>query len=68
MSEYLNQNVSKSVSLMFFSYANKYLIAGSDPLLDTYERFKHVITFIFSGLYIPAQQLKPFNPYVRETF
>ena len=53
---------------MFFSYAKKYLIAGSDPLLDIYERFKHVITFIFSGLYIPAQQLKPFNPYVRETF
>ena len=51
-----------------FSYANKYLIAGSDPLLDTYERFKYAITFIFSGLYIPAQQLKPFNPYVGETF
>ena len=51
-----------------FSYANKYLIAGSDPNMDPYERFKTVIAFIFSGLYIPAQQLKPFNPYVGETF
>ena len=51
-----------------FSYANKYLLMANDPLLDPYERFKIVITFIFSGLYIPAQQLKPFNPYVGETF
>ena len=51
-----------------FSYANKYLISGSEPNMDPYERFKTVITFIFSGLYIPAQQLKPFNPYLGETF
>ena len=51
-----------------FSYANKYLLMANDPQLDPYERFKIVITFIFSGLYIPAQQLKPFNPYVGETF
>ena len=51
-----------------FSYANKYLIMANDPLLDSYERFKLIITFIFSGLYIPCQQLKPFNPYVGETF
>ena len=51
-----------------FSYANKYLISASEPNMDPYERFKTVITFIFSGLYIPAQQLKPFNPYLGETF
>ena len=51
-----------------FSYANKYLIMGSNPSIDPYERFKLVITFIMSGLYIPAQQLKPFNPYLGETF
>ena len=51
-----------------FSYANKYLIMASDPLIDTYERFKLTITFIFAGLYIPCQQLKPFNPYLGETF
>ena len=51
-----------------FSFANKYLIMGSNPSIDPYERFKLVITFIMSGLYIPAQQLKPFNPYLGETF
>ena len=51
-----------------FSYANRYLIPASDPSLSPYERFKEVITFIMSGMYIPAQQLKPFNPYLGETF
>ena len=51
-----------------FSYANKYLIMANNPQLTPYERFKTVITFIMSGLYIPAQQLKPFNPYLGETF
>ena len=51
-----------------FSYANRYLIPASDPSLSTYDRFKGVITFIMSGMYIPAQQLKPFNPYLGETF
>ena len=51
-----------------FSFANKYLKMGSNPSIDPYERFKLVITFIMSGLYIPAQQLKPFNPYLGETF
>ena len=51
-----------------FSYANRYLIPASDPSLTPYDRFKGVITFIMSGMYIPAQQLKPFNPYLGETF
>jgi hypothetical protein len=51
-----------------FSYANRYLIPANDPSLSPYDRFKSVITFIMSGMYIPAQQLKPFNPYLGETF
>ena len=51
-----------------FSYANRYLIPANDPSLTPYDRFKSVITFIMSGMYIPAQQLKPFNPYLGETF
>ena len=51
-----------------FSFANRFLIPASDSSLSPYERLKSVITFIFSGLYIPAQQLKPFNPLLGETF
>ena len=51
-----------------FSFANKYLIPASDPKLSPLERFKMCITYQFSGLYIPAQQLKPFNPFLGETF
>ena len=51
-----------------FSYANKYLIPASDPKLTPLQRFKLCITFQFSGMYIPAQQLKPFNPFLGETF
>ena len=51
-----------------FSFANKYLIKASDKNLSYIERFKLVLTFGFCGLYIPAQQLKPFNPFLGETF
>ena len=51
-----------------FSFANRYLIPASDSSLTTYDRFKSVIQFIMAGMYIPAQQLKPFNPYLGETF
>ena len=51
-----------------FSYANKYLIPASNKNLNNIERFNLVLTFAFSGLYIPAQQLKPFNPFLGETF
>ena len=51
-----------------FSYANKYLIPASNKNISSYERFKLVLTFALSGLYIPAQQLKPFNPFLGETF
>ena len=51
-----------------FSYANKYLIPASDPNISAMKRFKYVLTFAISGFYIPAQQLKPFNPFLGETF
>ena len=51
-----------------FSYANTYLIPASNPKLDPYERFKLIIAFLSSGLYICSKQLKPFNPFLGETF
>ena len=51
-----------------FSYANKFLIPASDPNIDPYQRFKLCISFAFSGIYIPISQLKPFNPFLGETY
>ena len=51
-----------------FSYANVYLLQASEPNLSPYGRFKLVIAFLFSGLYIGCKQLKPFNPFIGETF
>ena len=51
-----------------FSYANVYLIPASEPRLTPYERFKFIIAFLFSGLYIGCKQLKPFNPFLGETY
>jgi len=51
-----------------FSYANIFLLPASAPNLSPYERFKLVIAFQFAGMYIGAQQLKPFNPFVGETY
>ena len=51
-----------------FSFANKFLIPASDPNIDAYERFKLCISFVFSGIYIPISQLKPFNPFLGETY
>ena len=51
-----------------FSYANKYLIPASDPNMSPYERFKHAITFCVSGIYLAVATLKPFNPFLGETY
>ena len=51
-----------------FAFANKYLLPASNPKLDKYERFKLCITFVFAGLYIPIGPLKPFNPFLGETY
>ena len=39
-----------------------------ETVLSTYERFKYIIAFLFGGLYIGCKQLKPFNPFLGETF
>ena len=51
-----------------FAYANKFLIPASNPNLDTYSRFKFCVSFVFSGIYIPIGMLKPFNPFLGETY
>ena len=51
-----------------FAYANKFLIPASNPNLDTYSRFKLCVSFVFSGIYIPIGMLKPFNPFLGETY
>ena len=51
-----------------FSYANKFLIPASDPKMNSYERFKHAITFCVSGIYLAVGTLKPFNPFLGETY
>ena len=52
----------------YWSFANKYLVQASNPDITHLERFKLVVTFGMSGLYIPSKQLKPFNPLLGETF
>jgi hypothetical protein len=51
-----------------FSYANIFLLPACEPKLTPFERLKYVITFQFAGLYIASQQLKPFNPFLGETY
>ena len=51
-----------------FAFANKYLIPASDPNIDKYERFKLCISFAFAGLYLSVGHLKPFNPFLGETY
>ena len=51
-----------------FSLINYFLIPASNPKISPLERFKLITTFGISGLYIPVQQLKPFNPTLGETF
>ena len=51
-----------------FSLINYFLIPASNPKISPLERFKLITSFGISGLYIPVQQLKPFNPTLGETF
>ena len=53
---------------IIFSNINKYLIPASNPIISPIERFKKVITALISGLYLQGTQLKPFNPFLGETF
>ena len=49
-----------------WSFAPKYLRAAADTT-DHLERFKQVIAFSMSSLYICTSQYKPFNPILGET-
>lgn len=49
-----------------FSYAPKYLSEACSKT-DPIERMKLVITFAISGIYMRANQRKPFNPLLGET-
>lgn len=51
-----------------FSYANTFLLQACISDLVPYERFKFIIAFLFGGLCTGCKQLKPFNPFLGETF
>ena len=51
-----------------FGNANRYLIPAANQCMGKLERMKNVISSLFSGLYLICQSLKPFNPYLGETF
>ena len=51
-----------------FSFANIYLLQACNQNITPYERFKFVTAFLFGGLYTGCNQLKPFNPFLGETF
>ena len=51
-----------------FSLANTFLLQACNQDLKPYERFKLIIAFLFGGLYTGCKQLKPFNPFLGETF
>ena len=50
------------------SFANKFLIPASEPKITPLQRMKLIMALGVSGLYMNAQQLKPFNPLLGETF
>jgi hypothetical protein len=54
--------------MSIFSYINIFLLPAYDPKIKPYDRFKSVITTLVSGMHIACQQLKPFNPFLGETF
>ena len=54
--------------MYLFCYANEYLVKAADENLTPYERFKFVITWLAAGMQCGCQQLKPFNPFLGETY
>ena len=65
----LFQPLSLSQTLLnYFSFIPKFILPAVNPSLTPLERMKLVISLGISGLYMNAQQLKPFNPLISETF
>ena len=52
----------------YWVFANKYLLKAAEQDISNLERFKLVMAFGLSSLYISCNQLKPFNPLLGETF
>ena len=65
----LFQPLSLSQTLLnYFSFIPKFILPAVNPSLTPLDRMKLVISLGISGLYMNAQQLKPFNPLISETF
>lgn len=65
----LFQPLSLSQTLLnYFSFIPKFIIPSTNSNITPLERMKLVISLGISGLYMNAQQLKPFNPLISETF
>ena len=65
----LFQPLSLSQTLLnYFSFIPKFILPAVNPSLTPLDRMKLLISLGISGLYMNAQQLKPFNPLISETF
>ena len=65
----LFQPLSLSQTLLnYFSFIPKYILPSIVSDITPLDRMKNVIALGISGLYMNAQQLKPFNPLISETF
>ena len=65
----LFQPLSLSQTLLnYFSFIPKFILPAVNSNLTPLDRMKLVISLGISGLYMNAQQLKPFNPLISETF
>ena len=65
----LFQPLSLSQTLLnYFSFIPKFILPSANSNITPLERMKLAISLGISGLYMNAQQLKPFNPLISETF
>ena len=65
----LFQPLSLSQTLLnYFSFIPQFILPSVNPDITPLDRMKLAISLGISGLYMNAQQLKPFNPLISETF
>ena len=65
----LFQPLSLSQTLLnYFSFIPKFILPSVNSDMTPLDRMKLAISLGISGLYMNAQQLKPFNPLISETF
>ena len=66
---FFGHKISLNVKLFQpLSLSQKFILPAVNPSLTPLDRMKLVISLGISGLYMNAQQLKPFNPLISETF